>query len=81
MPKKIFIGRISLKTTHSTIQSVFGRYGAIVSSGIRVDAATGRSLGVADVEYATDAAGTAAIEGANGTVIDGSQVKVQAARE
>lgn len=81
MPKKIFIGSLSLKTTQSTIQSVFGRYGVIVNSAIRVDATTGRSLGAADVEYATEAAGTAAIDGANGTLIDGAKVTVQAARE
>jgi RNA recognition motif-containing protein len=80
MPKKIFIGGLSLQTTNPTIQSNFAPFGTIVAYGINVDPATGQSLGTANVEYTTDQAGTAAIAAKNGTVLDGNTIAVRERR-
>jgi RNA recognition motif-containing protein len=76
MPKRIFIGSVSLTTTDTTIAATFAPYGTIVTSGIDLGGA-GQPLGTAHVEYTTDQAGTDAIAAKNGTVLDGSTITVQ----
>ncbi len=79
MPKRIFIGGLSVNTTSATINSQFAPYGTLVSAAVNQDAAGG-SLGNANVEYTTDQAGTDAIAAKNGTTIDGSTITVVPAR-
>ena len=79
MPKKIFIGGLSVATTDSTISTQFSPYGTIVAAAINRDA-SGASLGNANVEYTADQAGTDAIAAKNGAQIDGRTVSVVAAR-
>ncbi len=76
MPKKIFIGSLSVTTTDTTINTTFAPYGTIVTAAIN-RGPTGGSLGTADVEYTTDQAGTDAIAAKNGTVLDGSTIVVR----
>jgi RNA recognition motif-containing protein len=75
MPKKIFIGGLSINTTNPTILANFSSYGTIVSYGVKYDG-NGVPLGNAEVEYATDQAGTNAIAGKNGAIIDGQRISV-----
>jgi RNA recognition motif-containing protein len=75
MPKKIFIGSLTVTTTDATINRTFAPYGTLVSAAINRDA-TGQSLGTANAEYTTDQAGTDAIAAKNGTVLDGSTITV-----
>ncbi len=79
MPKRIFIGGLSLTTTNATLNTNFSPYGTLVSLAVNLDAAGG-SLGNANGEYTTDQAGTNAIAAKNGTVIDGSTISVTEAR-
>ena len=79
MPKRIFIGGVTVTTTDATINSTFAPYGTIVAAAVNRDS-TGASLGNANVEYTTDAAGTAAIAAKNGTVLDGNRISVTEAR-
>lgn len=79
MPKRIFIGGVTVATTDTTINTAFAPYGTIVTAAINRDA-TGASLGNANVEYTADAAGTAAIAAKNGTQIDGATISVTEAR-
>ncbi len=76
MPKKIFIGSLTLTTSDTTINTTFAPYGTIVTAAIN-RGPTGASLGTADVEYTTDQAGTDAIAAKNGTVLDGSTIVVR----
>ena len=75
MPKKIFIGSLSLTTTDTTINSTFAPYGTIVAAAVNRNA-SGQSLGTADVEYTADQAGTDAIAAKNRTTLDGSVISV-----
>lgn len=75
MPKRIFIGSLSVNTTDSTVRSTFSPYGSIVTAAVD-RGPTGASLGTARVEYTTDQAGTDAIAAKNGTVLDGSTITV-----
>lgn len=79
MPKRIFIGSLSVATTDSTINTQFAPFGTIVTAAINRNA-SGGSLGNANVEYTADQAGTDAIAAKNGTQIDGSTITVAAAR-
>jgi RNA recognition motif-containing protein len=79
MPKKIFIGGLSVTTTDSTINTQFSPFGTIVAAAVNRDA-SGGSLGNANVEYTADQAGTDAIAAKNGAQIDGSTISVTAAR-
>ena len=75
MPKRIFIGSLSLTTTDATINLSFAPFGTLVFAAIDRDAAGG-SLGTARAEYTTDQAGTDAIAGMNLTVLDGNTITV-----
>lgn len=75
MPKRIFIGSLSVNTTDNTIQSTFSPFGSIVNAAVDRNL-SGGSLGTAHVEYTTDQAGTDAIAAKNGTVLDGSTITV-----
>ena len=77
MPKDIWIGDLSVNTTTATLNTEFGVYGTIVSLDLHTDPAGGPST--ADCSYTTEAAGTAAIDGKNGTRLDGSVITVTAA--
>jgi RNA recognition motif-containing protein len=75
MPKRIFIGSLSLTTTDTTINSTFSPFGTLVSAAVNRDA-SGASLGNAHAEYTTDQAGTDAIAAKNNTVLDGNTITV-----
>lgn len=79
MPKRIFIGGLSLTTTNATLNTNFSPFGTLVMLAVNLDA-SGQSLGNANGEYTTDQAGTNAIAAKNGTVIDGSTISVTEAR-
>lgn len=76
MPKRIFIGGLSVATTDATINTQFAPYGTLVSAAINRNA-SGGSLGNANAEYTADQAGTDAIAAKNGTVLDGSTIVVR----
>ena len=79
MPKRIFIGSLSVTTTDTTINTQFAPYGTLVSAAVNRNQ-SGASLGNANAEYTTDQAGTDAIAAKNGTQIDGSTISVAPAR-
>jgi RNA recognition motif-containing protein len=79
MPKRIFIGGLSVATTDSTINTEFSPFGSVVTAAVNRDA-SGASLGNANVTYTTDQAGSDAITAKNGTQIDGSTISVAQAR-
>ena len=79
MPKRIRIGGLSVTTTDTSLASAFSAFGPIVAHSIDRDAAGG-SLGVGHVEYATDAAGTTAIQTMNNATLEGATIAVSPER-
>lgn len=75
MPKRIFIGGLSLTTNNATLNTHFSPFGTLVMLAVNLDA-SGQSLGNANGEYTTDQAGTDAIAAMNGATIDGSTISV-----
>lgn len=78
MPKKIFVGSLSATTTPATVNATFAPFGRIVASKVLSDA-NGATIG-AEIEYATDEAGTDAIAAKNNSVLDGSRITVGVGR-
>lgn len=74
MPKKIFIGSLSATTTNASLLTSFNPFGSVVACTINRNAA-GAPVS-ADLEYTTDQAGTDAIAGRNGAIVDGSRISV-----
>lgn len=76
MQNKLFVRNISFRLTEDDIRNIFTPYGEVVSTSIPKDRETGRSRGFAFVEMKTQAEAEAAIEGVNGTEVQGREIFV-----
>lgn len=79
-PKKLFVGNLPYSATEQDITDLFAQYGTIVSVKLVIDRMSGRSRGIAFVEYEEEAMATAAIEALNGYEMDGRAIIVNVAR-
>lgn len=79
-PKKLFVGNIPYSATDDTITEIFSPYGELVSVRVITDKRTGRSKGIAFVEFAEEADAKRAEEELNQSEMDGRQIFVQVAR-
>lgn len=79
-PKKLFIGNLPYSATEDQLSNVFAPYGEIVDLKIITDKFSGRSKGIAFIEYASEDQAQAAIEGVNETEMDGRKLIVNIAR-
>jgi len=78
--KKIYVGNLAYQTTEEGLESAFGAFGTVNNVSIIRDRETGRSRGFGFVEMEDDAQAAAAIDGLNGTQIDGRKLTVNEAR-
>ena len=76
----IFVGKLSYSTNEMELQQAFEAYGEVSSCKIIMDRFTGRSKGFGFVEMDNDAEASAAIDGLNGTELDGRTIVVNKAR-
>lgn len=80
MPKKIYVGNISFRTTESDLSEMFGEVGQVESVQIITDRDTGRSKGFGFIQMSDDAAADKAIERFNGKEVNGRALTVNEAR-
>lgn len=80
MGKKLYIGGLSYDTTNTSLSEAFAPHGQVESADVVMDRYTGRSRGFGFVEMSTAAEATKAIQGLNGTTLDGRQITVAEAR-
>lgn len=78
MRKKLYVGNLSLETTESELQELFGQAGSVETVRIITDRETGRSRGFGFVEMQTG--GDEAIAVMNGKEFNGRALTVNAAR-
>jgi RNA recognition motif-containing protein len=78
--KRIYVGNLSYQTTEESLESAFAAFGTVNNVSIVRDRETGQSRGFGFVEMNDDAQATAAIDGLNGTQVDGRAVTVNEAR-
>src|ERR1700741_2830348 len=77
---KLYVGNLSFSTTEDTLQAEFGAHGQVEEVAVITDRDTGRPRGFAFVTMNNDAEARAAIEGLNGTELDGRTITVNEAR-
>jgi RNA recognition motif-containing protein len=81
MSKKLFVGGLSWDTDDHGLRAAFEKFGEVSEASVISDRETGRSRGFGFVTFVDDAAGLAAIEGMNGTMLDGRNLNVNEAQE
>ena len=80
MAKNLYVGNLSYDTTEASLRAAFEAHGEVATVNIITDRETGRPRGFGFVEMATDEAAASAVEGLNGQMLDGRQIKVAEAR-
>jgi len=78
--KNIYVGNLSYNATEDQIRSMFEAYGAVDRVSIVTDRDTGQPRGFAFVEMTDDDAAGKAMEGLNGTQLDGRNLNINEAR-
>jgi len=76
----IYVGNLPYEMTEEKLTDLFGAYGTVDRATIITDRLTGRSRGFGFVEMSDDSAAQAAIEGLNGTEMEGRALTVNVAR-
>lgn len=76
----IYVGNIPKNATEDSIRQLFEEYGQVSSIKLIEDRYTGELRGFGFVEMSSKEEGQAAIEGVNGTELDGNSLIVNEAR-
>jgi RNA recognition motif-containing protein len=76
----IYVGNLSWNTTEAELNAAFASYGTVASARLATDRDTGRSRGFGFVEMPSQAEAQAAINGLNGTQLQGRVVSVNVAK-
>jgi RNA recognition motif-containing protein len=76
----IFVGNLAYTTTGDSLHQAFSAYGDVKSANVIMDRDTGRSRGFGFVEMDNDQEAQTAIQGLNGSDLDGRQLTVNEAR-
>lgn len=79
-PNKLFVGNLPYSVTEDQLRDLFSQHGEIVDLKLIIDRMSGRSKGIAFVEYAEKAMADAAIEAMHGSELDGRALIVNVAR-
>ncbi len=81
MKTKLYVGNLAFSVTEEQLAETFGEHGAVKSTRLIKDHATGRSKGFGFVEYETADSAAAAIEGLDGKEIFGRVLRVNEAMD
>ncbi len=76
----LYVGNLPYSTTDEELRDLFAAYGTVVSATVLRDRYSGLSRVFAFVEMSSDAEAEAAIQGLNGTMLEGRPLKVDKAR-
>ena len=77
---KIYVGNISFTTDEEKLRGAFAAFGQVEEVAVITDRDTGRSRGFAFVTMPDDAAARSAIDGLNGSDVDGRAINVSEGR-
>jgi RNA recognition motif-containing protein len=73
----VFVGNLPNDCSEERLAEAFDPFGMVLSAAVARDPVTGAKLRYGFVDIATEKAAKAAIEGLNGTQLDGSKLSVQ----
>jgi len=77
---RLYVGNLSFNSSEDTVREAFSAFGQVDSVHLVMDRDTGRPRGFGFVEMADSAEAQAAIDGLNGTMLDGRSLNVNEAR-
>lgn len=77
---RIYVGNLAYRTTAADLEKAFGEYGEVHDSVVITDRESGQSKGFGFIDMPSDQEGQAAIQGLDGTELDGRTLKVNEAR-
>lgn len=78
---KLFVGNLSWDTSDQSLGDAFSRYGTVVDARVITDRFTGKSRGFGFIEYESAACADDALEGMNGSEVDGRRIRVDRANK
>ncbi len=81
MNDRLYVGNLSFHTSEDALRDAFGEFGSVMDAKVIMDRETGRSRGFGFVTMDSGDAATKAIEGMDGTVLDGRPLRVNVAEE
>ncbi|MEM1025950.1 MAG: RNA-binding protein [Myxococcota bacterium] len=81
MGSKLFVGNLSFQTSEEGLSSAFAQFGEVREAKIILDRETQRPRGFGFVTMGSDEEAQAAIEGMNGTELDGRPLRVNEAED
>jgi len=77
---KIYVGNLSYDVDEEKLNTMFKKYGSVDSATVIIDRDSGRSKGFGFVEMSDQKQAQAALDGLNGTELDGRSITVNEAR-
>lgn len=80
MGKRLFVGGLSYTINDAGLKDLFAKFGTVTSANVIVDRFTGQSKGFGFVEMGSDEETDKAIQGLNGTEVEGRKISVDVAR-
>ena len=80
MGSKLYVGGLPFSTSESALAELFASYGTVASAKVITDKFTGQSRGFGFVEMSSDDEARKAINGLNGTMLDGRSITVNEAK-
>ena len=78
--KRLYVGNLSFNSSEGTVRDAFAAFGTVDSVHLVTDRDTGQPRGFGFVEMADASEAQAAIDGLNGTMLDGRSLNVNEAR-
>ena len=81
MAHKLYVGGLSFDTTEDKLKEAFAKFGTVESATVIRDRDSGRSKGFGFVEMSDKSEAEKAVQGLNGTMLDGKQIRVDHAQE
>lgn len=79
-PKKLFVGNLPFSTTQDELVEAFAQHGEIVEAKLVTDRMSGRSKGIAFIEFSTEEDAAKAMEALNNSELGGRTIFVSVAR-
>lgn len=80
MGKKLYVGNLPFSATEDSLKEMFSQFGTVESVKIVTDKVTRQSKGFGFLEMATIQEAASAITKMHGSVMDGRELKVSAAK-
>jgi RNA recognition motif-containing protein len=77
---KLFIGSLPWSINDQSLESIFEKFGTVISAKVIMDRATGRSKGFGFVEMENQSDANDAIKSLNNSEIDGRSIVVNEAK-